>query len=456
MMRRLIAAVVLAGAALFATPGMAAANVTCPAPVAGLLTLTLNAPSTQMSVDVSAGQIRAFDGPIGSGADACAATDASTTNLDQIDIIDATGGDAVVLLSEQGGAFAPGVAAEATGPEIEIQVTGGGGNDRLEVDGDDGADAFVLGQVAANLMANLNAGAETSSPDFDDVTGLAMEDLVVRGRGGNDDINATGSAANGVDPADPASLGIEGGNQEDVLRGGPGADSLLGGTQDDNVIGGAGDDAVDGGRDQDKVEGGAGADGIEGGTEEDRAFYDDRATAQTVTVANGAADDGGTEDQSGGSRDNVGASVENVTTGSAADSVTGSVGPNKIDAGAGDDIVVGGEGNDQLDGNTGNDFVDGSGGADKVRGQAGADTGLGGSGKDDVLGGDAADRLFGGAGADFVRGDAGKKDLMKGQGGNDRIAAKDKKKDKKIDCGAGKAKKENATVDRADPKPKSC
>ncbi len=109
-------------------------------------------------------------------------------------------------------------------------------------------------------------------------------------------------------------------------------------------------------------------------------------------------------------------------------------------------MILGLGGNDTLDGELGNDCLDGGDGADNLRALEGADTELGGTGKDKLLGGAGADKLFGGPGGDQVTGDLGK-DVHKGQDGNDKLFAKDGKKDKKIDCGAGKAKKESAKVD---------
>ena len=450
-----LVAVAAAGTAFAISAGTAGAAVTCTTLVAGT-TIEATAGTTQVSVDVApAGQIRAFDGNIGAGADACGAVDASTANMDSISIQDMTGGDLVVLISHQGGAFAPGLTAEPTGSEIEITVASGGGTDRLEVDGSDNADTFTFGETGGAVVANLNVAAETAGADFDDLNATGIETLLVRGRGGEDDLNATGSSGLGIGPVNLAVLTLEGGNQPDFLRGGSGADTIKGGTQDDNLVGGAGQDNLDGERDLDRLDGGAAADVIEGGTEADRVLYDDRTTAQTVTIGNGAADDGGGEDQSAAGRDNVGVSVEYATMGSGPDSVTGSSVENRINGKVGDDVILGLGGNDTLDGELGNDRLDGGDGADLLRALDGADTDLGGSGKDRLFGGAAADKLFGGPGADQVTGDLGK-DVHKGQGGNDVLFARDGKRDKKIDCGAGKAKKESAKVDPKDPKAKSC
>ena len=407
-------------------------------------------------MDVGPGSvIRAYDGALGVGADACSGSGATTANVSDITIDDMTGGNLVVLISHQGGAFAPGQPVETTGSEIEIAVTAGGGTNRLEVDGSDNADTFAFGEMGGAVVGNLNVAAETTGADFDDLDATGVETLLVRGRGGDDDLNATGNSGLGIGPVNLAVLTLEGGNQADFLRGGSGADTVRGGTQNDNLVGGAGQDNLDGERDLDRLDGGAAADVIEGGTEADRVLYDDRTTAQVLTIGNGAPDDGGTEDQSAAGRDNVGASVEYATTGSGPDSVTGSLVENRVNGKAGDDVILGLGGNDTLDGELGNDRLDGGDGADILRALDGADTELGGSGKDKLIGGAGADKLFGGPGGDRVTGDLGK-DVHKGQDGNDKLFARDGKKDKKIDCGAGKAKKESAKADPKDPKPRSC
>jgi Ca2+-binding RTX toxin-like protein len=449
----------LLGAALLA-PGSASAAVTCANGGTDTLTITITAGSTQVSVDRSGTAIRAFDGAIGAGTDPCSliGVPPTVTNTNTINISDTTGGSTVALISLQGGRFEPGMTAEPTGAsEIEISYGGGGtGNDRIELDGSDSTDDLDLGEGAATTFnANVNPASEAAVPDCDDVIATNTQGVVVRGRGGDDDVNATScNGIGGATPLDPGSLSLEGGNNKDAVRGGPGADSVLGGSADDNVNGGSGDDSVDGQTDDDKVDGGVGADVIEGGSETDRVLYDDRTTPLTATIG-GGADDGGAEDASGGVRDNIGFSVEHFTGGSAGDTVTGSSVRNVLNGGLGDDNLLGEDGNDDVEGEGGNDTVDGGDGKDNLRGQDGQDTGRGGSGADDIRGGDSADKLFGGSGADFIKGDKGK-DSMSGQGGNDKIAAKDKKKDKKISCGKGKAKKESATVDKSDPNAKSC
>jgi Ca2+-binding RTX toxin-like protein len=384
----------------------------------------------------------------------------TVANTDSVTVTDGGPGDIDVNISLLGGAFEPGSTAEPTGvSEIEFTVNGGVGDDQLLVDGTDNADNFRFGQVAPGaLRANLNVAGESTDPDYDDIATNGVEALTANGRRGDDELNAAGDGSQvpPIDSADPTALSsLQGGNGKDFLRGGVGADSLTGGSEDDNLIGGAGDDALNGETGNDKLDGGGDADVIEGGDGVDRAFYDDRNTSVNVTIGNGAADDGNASDASGPALDNVGGTIEHLTGGPAPDSLAGSVAANRIDGGGESDVIRGLLGNDRLTGGLGADTLDGGVGNDQLDGGADPDTELGGAGSDRLLGGDANDRLFGGNGGDFLRGDRGR-DLLKGQKGNDRLAARDRRKDRRIDCGAGKASRESAKADKADPKPRSC
>ncbi len=468
MRRVLIAACSTALGGLALLPGTAGATVTCTLVPDQTLTVNVDATSAQASLVRQGSDIQVHDGAIGASPVACTGGPATVTNTDQITVNDTAVGphNVTLLVSLQGGPFAPGQnvdppagSADTTGPEIEIVFVAGDPTDldTVEIDGSDEADDIDVGEGAVTTFnANLNPAADGASPDCDDVTATLSERAVVQGRGGDDDLNATACQnLPNLQALDPVRL--EGNNQADFLRGGPGADEVLGGTQDDNVNGGAGEDTLDGSSGDDKLDGGTGADGVEGGDGTDRVLYEDRTTPLTVTIGNGGADDGGSEDQAGGSRDNVGLSVEHVTGGSAGDSITGSAVRNVLNGGLGDDFLLGGEGNDDLEGEGGNDSLDGGGGNDDVSGADGTDSVRGSGGADDLFGGSAADRLLGGAGADFLKGQGGKQDVMSGEGGNDKLAAKDGKKDKKINCGKGKAAKESAKVDRKqDPPAKSC
>lgn len=80
----------------------------------------------------------------------------------------------------------------------------------------------------------------------------------------------------------------------------------------------------------------------------------------------------------------------------------------------------------------------------------------GGNGPDVIEGNVGRDVLRGAGGNDLLRGDADK-DRLFGETGIDRLAARDGKRDKRIDCGPGSNAQERARRDRRkDPAPISC
>ena len=69
----------------------------------------------------------------------------------------------------------------------------------------------------------------------------ALDRLTINAIAGDDEVAASGLEANGI------SLTANGGDGNDVLIGGLGADTLSGGADDDVLIGGPGVDVLDGG-----------------------------------------------------------------------------------------------------------------------------------------------------------------------------------------------------------------
>jgi Ca2+-binding RTX toxin-like protein len=358
------------------------------------------------------------------------------SNVDQIVATDNVAAhDSTFSISERNGAYlGGGVLNDATGaPEVEIQYAGADGTDQLQVDGTDNADNWLFGENAVGVLgANLNG-----DDDGDDVTATGVEKADINGGKGDDTVSAVGNSGIPAIAApltlDPGNLILEGGNQNDILRGGAGNDNLLGGTQDDDLNGGGGNDSLDGGSEDDSLDGGVGADNMIGNTGIDFGTYGDQTGAVNVSL-DGVANDGGTPD---GFADNVQTDVENVKGGAGADNIIGSVL------------------NNELTGNAGNDTVDGGAGNDKVSGSGGDDRLLGNVGNDKIFGGDGRDNQVGASGNDTITGNAGV-DIFLGKKGLDRLIAKDGTRDKKIDCGPGANKHESFTRDHKDPKPKSC
>lgn len=431
-MRRALFSFALALAGLTAVPVSAtAADPTCTL-VAATLTINYDATSAQVTVQRSGDDIKLYNGTPGVNEIACVGGP-TVNNVGNVNINDAGAAhNSTVLISEQGGTFAPGIPAEPTGTsEIEFAVNAADGTDRLSVDGTDNADNFLFGESAGGVLgANLNG-----DDDGDDIVGTDIEELDANGRKGDDTLSAVGSA--GIPAiANPLTLPLvqlAGGNQNDTLRGGSGPDMLLGGTQDDDLNGGGGDDTQLGEDDNDSFSDNAGGDSSDGGNGTDIALYTDRTGSVNVSL-DGAANDGGSED---GFADNVLATVENLKSGSGSDFLTGSVFAN------------------ELTGNAGNDTVNGAGGDDKVSGSEGLDRLLGASGNDRLFGGSEGDNLVGAAGNDRLTGNTGP-DFLLGKKGIDRLLARDGARDKRINCGKGSNKRESFTRDRNDPRPKSC
>ncbi len=209
---------------------------------------------------------------------------------------------------------------------------------------------------------------------------IGRDHVVVRGLGGEDNIDASGVAASLV------GIVLDGGDGNDTLHGGAGNDTLLGGNDDDTFLWhqGDGDDMADGGSGNDVlvVEGTMGGDVIN-------------------VAANGIGSVFIAKDGQPGSV--IATNVEEIKiigeAGNDVINVTGNVaaaGHLTIDGGAGNDTINGGNGNDLLIGGDGNDIVDGNQGNDIVKLGTGNDWFLWDPG-------DGNDVIDGGSGNDSIR-----------------------------------------------------
>lgn len=132
-------------------------------------------------------------------------------------------------------------------------------------------------------------------------------------------------------------------NVPTVLNGGPDNDTIRGGAAADRIVGGEGDDLLDGA---------GGADVFEGGTGTDTADYSGRCENLSLRIGAGAV-----SGQSG-ENDDIGGDVENLIGGRGNDLLAGSIAAN---------LLRGMAGNDTLEGNDGADISDGDGGNDTYR-----------------------------------------------------------------------------------------
>lgn len=130
-------------------------------------------------------------------------------------------------------------ATAVTEVNLNLSAIGGVGDgqpDTVTVNGTSGDDVIVAqgnatGVVLIGLSAQINiTGAEA-----------ANDRLVVNAQDGDDVVMADGLTADAIQ------LIADGGNGDDVLIGGDGADTLRGGAGDDVLIGGPGNDLLDGG-----------------------------------------------------------------------------------------------------------------------------------------------------------------------------------------------------------------
>jgi Ca2+-binding RTX toxin-like protein len=278
----------------------------------------------------------------------------------------------------------------------------------------DGANDNVTVSVSGGLLVHgqttggLNSGADWDSGTNGDQTVPAdgTRTVIVNGGDGNDSVAVLAKNT------EVASVGLNGGNDDDVLTGADSNDTLNGDGGNDRLVGAKGDDAMNGGvgndtlvwnqgDGSDRANGDAGNDGAEvngaptlgdaftlepvpGGVKLRRTnlgqFTFDAAT-ERFQVNGLGGDDVVT------ANDGVGAlTLLSVDGGAGADTVNGSDGP---------DLILGGEGNDMLSG---------GGDDDRVVGDRGADTMNGGTGDDTLV-------WNNGDGSDVVNGDGGRDDV---------------------------------------------
>jgi Ca2+-binding RTX toxin-like protein len=209
-----------------------------------------------------------------------------------------------------------------------------------------GADTFSVA-TALDIEPGCPSGTEPPATYLDPAIGLEAS-------GGNDTISGG-----------PLNDSLGGGPGDDVLRGEEGTDALLGGTGNDFLDGGGGNDRLSGGPGNDTLNGGTGndtlvadsvdgsdgADTLSGGPGNDTVDYRLRTCPMTVTIGDGAANDGCL-----GEHDNI-VDAEHFLSGSGNDHITGSAAAEVIDGGSGADVIDGGGGSDELLGGPGEDTI---------------------------------------------------------------------------------------------------
>ncbi|HET7047832.1 MAG TPA: calcium-binding protein [Solirubrobacteraceae bacterium] len=264
-------------------------------------------------------------------------------------------------------------------------------NGVLTVFGDSADNSIVISRDAAGRIL-VNGGAVAATGGTPTVANTAL--IQVFGLDGNDQIAL--NEANGALPA----ARMFGGNGNDTLTGGSGADQLFGQAGNDTLLGkggtdllfgGAGNDTLTGGDADDQVFGQAGNDRMiwnpgddtdlnEGGNDVDTVEVNGgNGAEQFTTTANGARVRFDRVTPAPFSID-IGTSENlnvNMNGGDDHFSATGNLAALiklTVDGGAGNDTLLGGNGGDVLLGGDGNDFVDGNQGNDVALLGAGDDT----------------------------------------------------------------------------------
>jgi Ca2+-binding RTX toxin-like protein len=174
---------------------------------------------------------------------------AVTMDLDDVENIDfrALGGADSIVVGDLTGTDVKPVGLDLRGPD----GGGDGAPDTVTVNGTQGDDAFgAAGDAGGVAVSGLKAEVAISSAE------QSNDRLTLNGLGGNDSVNATSLAADGIQLTENGGLGV------DVLRGGEGDDLVTGGDGNDVALLGTGDDTFtwNPGDDNDTLEGQAGFD----------------------------------------------------------------------------------------------------------------------------------------------------------------------------------------------------
>ena len=273
----------------------------------------------------------------------------------------------------------PKLAREAADGVLQLSM-GPFAEQRLNGDLRDGAEKFVVYQSGADHV-------KVWSPFFD-LNGNGLDDgneaqeyarpdrILVLGGEGDDLIDLSGITDSTI------TFEIDGGAGSDTIILGPLTGRAL-------IRGGEGNDKITGGGGADEIYGDEGNDELRGGGGNDTIFGDDgTVTADAVSATVGVTD-----------------------------------GNDRIFGGAGDDVLFGGGGDDTIEGGTGNDVIIGDGGVITLASGAVTESERGLLSGHDTLRGDAGDDLiYAGAGNDAVEGGEGDDEIY-GEKGSTRCTA---------------------------------
>jgi Ca2+-binding RTX toxin-like protein len=286
------------------------------------------------------------------------------------------------------------------------------GAHQLSVFGDTGKNTATLSRNAAGQIL-VNGGAVAVVGGTPTVANTTLIDVF--GQAGDDTI--TLDEANGALPA----AHLFGGDGNDVITGGSGADLLFGQSGNDTLLGKGGDDQLFGGSGNDTLTGGSGDDQVFGEAGNDHMIWNpgdgtdlfEGGTGTDTAVVNGGNGSEVFTVTANGTRvrfDRVTPAPFSLDIGTTEELV--------VNANGGDDVITAGTGLANLIHLT----IDGGAGNDTITGGDGDDMLLGGDGNDFVDGNQGADVAFLGAGDDVFQWDPGDgSDAIEGQGGTDTL-----------------------------------
>lgn len=205
---------------------------------------------------------------------------------------------------------------QLSGGADDDTLNGGAGNDTLNGDdqndtlnGDDGDDTLKGGAGGDAL----NGGAGRDTADYSD-RGNPLT-ITIDGQAGDGEQGENDNVGTDVE-------NVNGGGGNDTITGSDADNTLNGNGGNDTLNGLGGADQLNGGDGDDVLNGGAGPDTLSGGNGTDRVSYEATTVPVRVTL------DGRPGDGPAGENDNVGADVESVMGGSAADVLIGNAGGN--------------------------------------------------------------------------------------------------------------------------------
>jgi hypothetical protein len=191
---------------------------------------------------------------------------------------------------------------EGTERDDEIEVRGGA--ERVEVRAGAGDDTVTIDTDAWEVHTDLGAGRDRAVVNDSDegnqtsvslfsgrVNVLAGAWITFAGAEPTDRLRVNGNGGEDILSAgtDAMALTLDGGDDTDVILGGPGRDTLIGGDDFDDIKGGRGDDTAYMGADFDRFSWapGDGSDTVDGGPSPDSLFFAGSADAETFELRGG-------------------------------------------------------------------------------------------------------------------------------------------------------------------------